>query len=145
MLKTRRAQVFLVATLIGCAGWLPAGARQQQPDTAPFAMTHGPYLQLPDTTSMTVVWHTNRPAVSRVEYWERANPVRAGAELAPPAPDRIRIAISAHHGLLDNDRTSHAIRLHGLKPGTTYAYRVISRMAVRAHAPLRARGAGARP
>jgi hypothetical protein len=63
-----------------CAAWLlpagvhPLGSRalarngQNTPD-APVAITHGPYLQLPANTSMTIVWHTNRPCVSRVEYW----------------------------------------------------------------------------
>jgi predicted phosphodiesterase len=113
MMKTRRAQVWLVALLIGYAAWLPAGARPQQPETAPFAVTHGPYLQLPATTSMTIVWHTNRPAVSRVEYG--------------PTDALGLTAIVSRHGLIDNGRTSHIIRLEGLKPGTAYRYRVVSR------------------
>jgi predicted phosphodiesterase len=36
-------------------------------------------------------------------------------------------AASSRYGLVDNDRTSHAVRLMGLKPGTTYYYRVVSR------------------
>ncbi len=73
---------------------------------------HGPYLQLPSAESVTVVWHTNRTSVSRVEYG-------MGEELT-------MTAVSSRHGLLDNDRTSHVIRLTGLRPGTTYRYRVVS-------------------
>jgi predicted phosphodiesterase len=112
MLKTRCARMLLGALLIGCAGWLQAGARQQA-DSALFAITHGPYLQLPTATSMTVVWHTNRPAVSRVEY---------GTSEALGLT-----AITSRHGLIDNDRTSHVMRLEGLKPATTYRYRIVSR------------------
>jgi predicted phosphodiesterase len=130
-----------------CAAWLlpagvhPLGSRalarngQNTPD-APVAITHGPYLQLPANTSMTIVWHTNRPCVSRVEYWAgdkgRASSApteggqTVGAELAPPQTPPAT-AVSTAHGLIDNDRTSHIIRLNGLKPGTRYRYRVVSR------------------
>jgi predicted phosphodiesterase len=77
------------------------------------AITHGPYLQLPTTTSMTIVWHTNKICVSRVEYGEER-----GLGLT---------AINSHHGLIDNNRTSHIIRLTSLTPGKNYFYRVISR------------------
>ena len=76
-------------------------------------ITHGPYLQHPSPDGMTIVWHTNKTCVSRVEYG-------VGDELT-------ETAISSHHGLIDNNRTSHIIRLSGLKPGTTYNYRVVSR------------------
>jgi acid phosphatase type 7 len=76
-------------------------------------ITHGPYLQLPGTTTMTVVWHTDRPAVSYVEY---------GTTEALGST-----AIAAEHGLRPNDRTSHVIRLDGLAPGTIYHYRIVSR------------------
>jgi predicted phosphodiesterase len=79
----------------------------------PLAITHGPYLQLPSADSMTVVWHTNRKCVSRVEYGLDET---AGMT-----------AVSSHNGLIDNDRTSHIIMLTGLKPGTTYKYRVVSK------------------
>jgi predicted phosphodiesterase len=62
---------------------------------------------------MTIVWHTNRACVSRVEYG-------AGEELGMSA-------VNSRNGLIDNDKTSHVIRLTGLKPGTRYKYRVISK------------------
>lgn len=77
------------------------------------AITHGPYLQLPGATSMTIVWHTNKKCVSRVEYG-------TDGQLSLSAT-------SSRNGLIDNDRTSHVIRLSGLKPGTVYKYRVVSR------------------
>ncbi len=111
-MNVRRLALACVAVVT--ALWLaPAGARQAE--SAAFAITHGPYLQLPSATAMTIVWHTNRPAVSKVEYWED------GAGEA-----RVMTAVSAAHGLIDNERTSHVIRLTGLLPGSTYLYRVIS-------------------
>jgi hypothetical protein len=62
---------------------------------------------------MTVVCHTNRPAVAEVEYGE-------GGQFDV-------VAMTSRHGLIDNDRTSHVIRLDGLRPGTTYSYRVVLR------------------
>ncbi len=76
-------------------------------------ITHGPYLQHPAPDAITVVWHTNKACVSKVEYG-------IGNELT-------NSAISSHYGLIDNNRTSHIIRLTGLKPATTYSYRVESR------------------
>jgi hypothetical protein len=47
-------------------------AHQQSPIQAqkeePLAITHGPYLQLPTSTSMVIVWQTNKKSVSKVEY-----------------------------------------------------------------------------
>jgi predicted phosphodiesterase len=101
-----------ICVLVACVAWLPPGTAQQ-PDASALAITHGPYLQLPTGTSMTIVWHTNRPCVSRVEYGpdERLGSTAVGSE----------------HGLIDNDRTSHVVRLTGLTPGRTYRYRVVSR------------------
>jgi acid phosphatase type 7 len=77
------------------------------------AITHGPYLQLPTGTSMTIVWHTNKKCVSRIEY---------GAD------ERLGMtAVSSRNGLIDNDRTSHIVRLTGLKPSAAYKYRIVSR------------------
>ncbi len=133
-LGTHRFAALACAVLACTVSLVPAGARQGDP--VPFAITHGPYLQLPSATSMTVVWHTNKPAVSKVEYWPATGAAvpdvsqGSGTSHRPDpsqAPDRVMTAISAAHGLIDNDRTSHVIRLGGLRPGTTYQYRVISR------------------
>lgn len=96
---------------------LPSGDGSQSTERsepgASLAITHGPYLQLPSGTAMTVVWHTNKKCVAKVEYG-------TGDELGTTA-------VSSRNGLIANDRTSHIIRLTGLKPGTKYKYRVISR------------------
>ncbi len=88
----------------------PVAARA---DTTAPVITHGPYLQLPSATSMTVVWHTDRVAVSRVEYGREGR--------------FDQVAVRSRHGLIDNDRTSHIVHLTDLEPGTTYHYRVVSK------------------
>jgi predicted phosphodiesterase len=88
-------------------------SRSAQDAPAAFAITHGPYLQLPSSSSMTLVWHTNRKAVSKVEYG-------IGDDLG-------MTAVTSRYGLIENDNTSHVVRLTGLKPGTKYRYRVVSR------------------
>jgi hypothetical protein len=114
--------------IVVCAGWLlsahgrggqvkaptpSAPAATPPPATAPFNLTHGPYLQLPTHTSIALVWHTNRPAVASVEY---------GTTDALGST-----AVAAEHGLILNDRTSHLVRLTGLLPARTYKYRLVSR------------------
>jgi predicted phosphodiesterase len=108
-----RARTIVGLSLIVLVGLsvLPTAIGQEQ--LAPFAIVHGPYLQLAAEDTVTVVWHTNRPGVSRVEY----GPTAALGQQA----------VSSRHGLIDNDRTSHVIRLTGLRPGTTYYYRVVTR------------------
>lgn len=124
--SARGQRLLPVCALLICALWA-AGIRSQQPDASLLAITHGPYLQLPTSTSVTIVWHTNRPCVSRVEYWTSdSSHSAARAELARPSTG-VMTAVSSEHGLIDNDRTSHVIRLTGLTAGTTYEYRVVSR------------------
>ena len=108
----RRACFGLLAFVVQACVVLLASP-PQEPVSPALAITHGPYLQLATATSVTVVWHTNRASVSRVEYGE-VEPLGL-------------TAMSSRHGLIDNDRTSHAVSLTGLKPGTTYRYRVVSR------------------
>jgi predicted phosphodiesterase len=84
-----------------------------QAPAGPPVITHGPYLMQPAEGAVTVVWHTDRVCVSRVEYG-------TGGRLD-------QAAVSSRHGLIDNDRTSHVVRLTGLEPGVTYDYRVVSK------------------
>jgi acid phosphatase type 7 len=109
-MRTRTTAGITLITLVGLSV-LSAAIGQEPPP--PFSIVHGPYLQLATEDAVTVVWHTNRPGVSRVEY----GPTTALGQQAA----------SSRNGLIDNDRTSHVVRLTGLKPGTTYHYRVVTR------------------
>ena len=100
-------------------GLMPSGApathaadNAAQAADVPFALAHGPCLQVPGTNEMTVTWHTNRVGVSKVLYGK-------------DAPDAT--AVASRDGLIPNDSTCHAVRLTGLEPGQTYRYKTVTR------------------
>ena len=70
-------------------------------DASP-AITHGPYLQNPSSTGMTIIWFTNTKCVSHVEFGE-------GGSLD-------HVARASRHGLFDAYNTRHEVRLEGLEP-----------------------------
>lgn len=81
------------------------------------AITHGPYLQHLGENGVTIIWTTNRNAVSWVE-------------LAPDDNTHFYLKerpkyYSAEYGFKDVS-TLHIIRLNNLEQGTTYRYRVYS-------------------
>ena len=82
------------------------------PANEPLKISTGPYLQNPESTSMTVMWLTNRDATGWVEYG--------------PVGGSDRKAVSVHHGLIDTNERIHKITMSGLTPGTRYQYRVWS-------------------
>src|SRR5205823_11188750 len=65
-----------------------------------------PYLQLPTTTAMTVMWETNHKLPSRVEFGPTS-------ELGNAFGDSNLVVL-------------HEVRLTGLEPGASYYYRVRS-------------------
>ncbi len=73
----------------------------------------GPYLQNPAETSMTVMWITDSPCTSWVEYG-------TGETLDQKA-------FHSRHGLLDAGTTIHRIPIRGLSPHQEYRYRICSR------------------
>ena len=106
------------AALTGCqstsADKQLAGTTNAIPAQVPLAILHGPLLQAPSETGLTVSWVTSRKCVSRVEYRPESSP-------------QWRTNTPAHHGLVDADVTHHNVSLTGLEPGTRYLYRVVSR------------------
>lgn len=82
-----------------------------------FEITHGPYLQFLDTDGVSIVWTTNRNAISWVE-------------LAPDdnthfyQKERTRY-YAAEYGIKDIGMI-HSVRIDNLKPATKYRYRVYS-------------------
>lgn len=78
------------------------------------AINHGPFLQAPSETGVTISWATTRKAVSWVEYRAESS----GIWLTN---------FPARHGLVDADATFHNTALKDLSPGTSYIYRVASR------------------
>ena len=110
----------LVAAVLSASG--QAASRDNQlaqktntlSDRAPLAITHGPFLQAPSETAVTISWATSRKCVSRVEY-------------RPEPSEEWHTNRPAHHGLVDANVTRHNVALSGLAPGTRYRYRVVSR------------------
>jgi len=92
----------------------PASAANTLPTEVSLAIRHGPFLQAPSESGITISWATTRKCVSRVEY-------------RPESSGRWLTNIPAHHGLVDADVTRHNVSLTGLQPGTRYVYRVVSR------------------
>ena len=110
------------AVLLSSSVLVFALAAGQNPDIPPLAIVHGPSLTNPATDEMTVLWSTNRPCVSWVEYASGGN-----FRTFPQFGGLIRAARASRHGLFDAYRTRHAVRLSGLEPGKAYRYRVVSK------------------
>ncbi|MGE5296783.1 MAG: metallophosphoesterase [Solirubrobacterales bacterium] len=103
-------RTFLTTAVAVCAlgaTWALAGNVQK------LDIVHGPYVQAVTESSAVVVWFTNKPCVSRVEY-------------GPEDSNEVTTAVASRHGLIDANTTVHKIPLTGLKAGIRYRYRVIS-------------------
>jgi hypothetical protein len=86
------------------------------------AIVHGPYLQNPSSTSMTIVWFTNKPCVSWIEYG-----TDAARGTFPEFGSLVQTAKPVRHGLVSANETRHVASIDGLKPGTSYPYRVVAK------------------
>ncbi len=85
-------------------------------DTTPVIIQQ-PYLVDPAETGITIAWLTDSECQSKIVYGEK------GKGLLHTAEKQI-------NGLIPVD-TKHTIRITNLKPGTTYEYKVMSRMVVK--------------
>lgn len=81
-------------------------------------ITHGPYLQAMSEKGATIVWTTNKEAISWVEV----------------APDGTDSFYSQEHAQYYDTTlgsrvidTLHTVQIEGLQPGTTYRYRIFSK------------------
>lgn len=92
-------------------------SRQKKADFKDIHITHGPYLHNITPTGATVIWTTDKPAVSWVEiapedgshFYEKDRRKFYNAPLGKKVVE-----------------TVHSIRVEGLNPATTYNYRVFS-------------------
>jgi hypothetical protein len=84
------------------------------PADVSLTILHGPFLQAPSETGITISWATTQKCVSRVEY-------------RPEMASQWLTNIPAHQGLVDADETRHNVSLTGLQPATRYVYRIVSR------------------
>ena len=94
--------------------FFPDGISQEE---VPFSITHGPYLQHLTDDEVSIIWTTNKDAVSWVE-------------IAPDDSSHFYLKerpkyFSANHGLKEVGK-KHTVRLENLSPSTKYRYRVYS-------------------
>lgn len=108
----RRLIVCAVLAVVGCVA-----------ASAQIKITHGPWLTDMGETGVTIMWKTDKPALSWVEYAENPD-VSFNAEDLP----RVYDARDGRRRTLD---TLHCVRLEGLKPGTEYFYRLYSKEVVK--------------
>lgn len=90
---------------------------------AAIKITNGPWLTDMSESGVTVIWKTDKPALSWVEYGELKGDTFY-SESHPRAYD-VR---DGRRSVMD---TLHCVRIEGLKPGTEYFYRLFSRETVK--------------
>lgn len=81
-------------------------------------ITHGPYLQAMEEDGVTIVWTTNKNAISWVEIAPDGTDSFYSQEHTP--------YYDTSHGNRVID-SLHRVRIEGLQPGTTYRYRIFSK------------------
>ncbi len=98
---------------------LPLMAAAQ--NKAEIKITHGPYLTQMSPDGVTVVWTTDKPALSWAE-------VAPGGKEHFYASERPKF-YDTQHGKRHTAKTVHTVRITGLEPGKEYRYRVFSQLA----------------
>ena len=102
------------ALILASVLWCTVSAEEQKE----IRITHGPWLCDMDSHGVTIMWVTNRPALSWVEvapddgqhFYSNAHPRH----------------YDAAHGRRRALETLHRVRVEGLEPGTDYMYRIFS-------------------
>ncbi|MDD8027370.1 MAG: FN3 domain-containing metallophosphoesterase family protein [Acidobacteriota bacterium] len=92
------------------------------PQSAPPVITHGPILTNAAPDGVTILWFTDTPCTSWVEYATGGN-----FRTFPSFGGLIQTARPGSHGLIDANTLRHELRLTGLEPGKAYRYRVVSK------------------
>jgi predicted phosphodiesterase len=81
------------------------------------SISHGPYLQNLGADEVTIVWTTNRSAVS----WVETAPIDSTHFYLTERPKTFAVKNG-----IKLEGYVHAVKLRGLQPGATYRYRVFS-------------------
>ena len=107
MKRTKIGLFFLLISFYTCPVWAQEDIK----------ITHGPYLQNMGQDEVTIVWVTNKKAVSWVE-------------IAPDDQTHFylteRPKVFASKNGVKSEGKVHSVKLTGLKPGTKYRYRSFS-------------------
>lgn len=89
--------------------------------TQAISIKHGPYLQNVFQNEATVVWISSKPSVGWVELAPDDGSHYYGQERQKFFDTRVGVKVTS---------TLHSVRITGLKPGTTYRYRIYSQEVV---------------
>jgi predicted phosphodiesterase len=89
----------------------------QGPDNENLRIIHGPYLQNLTSTSVSIMWVTNKTALPSVLLGEE------GSEAVNYR--------NSKDGIIDGGATLHKVRINNLLPGTKYNYTPVSREILR--------------
>ncbi len=117
------ALILLALAPAGAPAWqVPAAPPAALSQAEPPVIVQGPLLLNPAPDGMTVVWFTDKPCTSWVEYATGGN-----VRTFPRFGGLIQTARASNHGLVDANTTRHEVRLTGLEPGKAYRYRVVSK------------------
>ena len=98
-----------------------ASAEQPKENKTPMKIIYGPYVHGVSETEATVVWVTNKPAIS----WVEIAPKDKTSFYAKQRPRYFNAPLGRK--LID---TFHTIKIKNLQPNTKYRYRVVSRCVV---------------
>jgi predicted phosphodiesterase len=100
--------IFLVGVLLNSFV-----SRANGEEITDFSVQHGPYLTNMTTDAVTIIWFTNKIAAGAVEILDEDGSWREVS--------------TQKHGLKDAYSLMHKIEIKGLKSGSTYHYRTVSR------------------
>ena len=114
--------VSIFVCLFCCLFTFPSLAAGQD---SSISISHGPFLQNATETSITIIWLTDKKAVSWVEYGTGEN-----RRTFPEWGSLMETARSSRHGLFAANTTTHRVTLNGLKAGLRYRYRVVSKQII---------------
>ncbi len=91
---------------------LSLGSSSQDIDNDNFVITHGPYLQNMNSSGVTIIWTTNKPAVPGVNL--------------TTTDGKTCFIRNSHDGIIDGGGQLHKVKIDGLEPGNTYKYSINS-------------------
>lgn len=115
--KSARREFLGKVAKAGMIGLVPVSFRKASAQTvatrAGIKFLTSPYLQQVTATSAVIMWITDHPASSWVEYGESAPEHKALPE--------------EDFGLIAANTTLHKVKIEGLQPGTRYTYRITSK------------------
>jgi len=89
----------------------------QQVNNENLKITHGPYIQNLSPGEVTVIWHTNLPAIPSL--------------LISGKRGDSRLVQNSSDGIIDGGGTMHKVKVTDLEPGSEYSYTTVSKQVMK--------------